>query len=79
MVDHPFMFTSERTPFASVMKSALKVFGYLFFAELLFNTVYNGHYSFNILVKNVTLSEALEGDKTLIYSSKCLSPLVYKD
>ena len=66
MVDHPFMFTSERTPFASVMKSALKVFGYLFFAELLFNTVYNGHDSSNIMIKNITLSEALEGDKALI-------------
>ena len=73
------MFTLQRTAFASVMKSTLEVFGDLLFAKLLFNTVYNGHYSFNILVKNVTLSEALEGDKTLIYSSKCLSPLVYKD
>ena len=51
------------------MKSALEVFGDLLFAKLLFNTVYNGHYSFNILVKNVTLSEALEGDKALVNSS----------
>ena len=63
------MFTLERTPFASVMKSALEVFGDLLFAKLLFNTVYNGHYSFNILVKNVTLSEALECDKALVNSS----------
>lgn len=51
------------------MKSALEVFGDLLFAELLLNTVYNGHDPFNILVKNITLSEALEGDEALIDSS----------
>ena len=63
------MFTLKRTPFASIMKSALEVLCDPFFAKLLFNTVYNGHYSSYILVKNVTLSEALEGDKALVYSS----------
>ena len=70
------MFTLQRSPFASVIKSALKVFVYLFFAKLLFNAFYNRHDPFNILVKNVTLSKALEGDKALVYSSQCLIPLI---
>ena len=50
------------------MKSTLEVFVDLFLAELLLNTIYNGHDPFNILVKNVTLSEALECDEALVDS-----------
>ena len=62
LVDSAVMLVLKNPSFVCVIECILEVLGYLFFTELLLNSVYNGHDSFDVSIKHVPFLQALERD-----------------